>query len=344
MMQAISIGPLVLLLGLIAHQSDPLAEGISHFERGEYAAAESSLDKSVKAHPEPRASAFLALARAMNGRCEAAIPDLQRQFSSLSDDKLRRLTGLALAQCHVSANRFNDALSVLEKLKKLYPSDADILYETARLHMQAWNDTIREMFQETPASWRVNQLSAEIFDTQGNYPEAVAQFRAATAKNPKALELHFRTGRALLMSSHSPEVLSQAQREFEAELALNPADAVAEYEIAQILFTQQKSDEALPYLERAVQLNDRFPEALIALAKLKLRAKANDAGIALLQRAVQIAPSSEAARYSLMVAYRDTGRIDDAVREKAELEKLQKLPEGEFTEFLKKLGQKSPEP
>lgn len=344
MMPATNIGPLVLLLGLVVHQSDPLAEGIAQFERGEYAAAESSLDKSVNANPEPRASAFLALARAMNGKCEAAIPDLQAQFSTLSDEKLRRLTGLALAQCHISANHFDDALPILEKLKKLYPSDADVLYETARLHMQAWNETVREMFQETPASWRVNQLSAEIFDTQGNYPEAVAQFRAASAKNSKALDLHFRTGRALLMSSHNPDVLAQAQREFEAELALNPADSVAEYEIAQILLTQQKSDEALPHLERAVRLNDAFPEALITLAKLKLQAKANDAGIALLQRAVQLVPASEAARYSLMVAYRDSGRIDDAVREKAELEKLQKPPEGEFTEFLKRLGQKPPEP
>jgi DNA-binding SARP family transcriptional activator len=91
-------------------------------------------------------------------------------------------------------------------------------------------------------------------------------------------------------------------------------------------------------------LNDKFPEALIALAKLKLQAKANDAAIALLQRAVQLVPASEAARYSLMVAYRDAGRIEDAVRQKAELEKLQKAPEGEFTEFLKRLGQKTPEP
>ena len=32
-----------------------------------------------------------------------------------------------------------------------------------------------------------------------------------------------------------------------------------------------------------------------------------------------------------------------AKREKAELDKLQKAPEGEFSEFLKKLGEKPPE-
>ena len=343
-MLAIRVGYLVLALGLLAPQEDPLAEGIAHFERGEYAAAESSLKESVTAHSDFRAAIFLALARAMAGKCEDAIPDLQKQFAIVTDEKLRRLTGLSLAHCELSENRFENALEVLETLKKLYPSDADVLYETARLHMQAWNEVIREMFQKTPASFRVNQLSGEIFDAQGNYSEAVAQYRAAMAKNAKALGLHFKAGRALIMNSHTPEALQQAQREFEAELALNPSDAAAEYEISQILMTQQKNDEALPHLERAVRLNSNFPEALIALAKLKLLAKANDEGISLLERAVQLTPSSEAARYSLMVAYRDSGRIKDAMREKAELEKLQKPPDGEFTEFLKKLNQAAPEP
>ena len=39
------------------------------------------------------------------------------------------------------------------------------------------------MFQKTPASFRVNQLSAEIFEIQGKYSEAVAEFRKAIEKN-----------------------------------------------------------------------------------------------------------------------------------------------------------------
>ena len=37
------------------------------------------------------------------------------------------------------------------------------------------------------------------------------------------------------------------------------------------------------------------------------------------------------------------GRTADARRQKTELDKMQKAPEGEFTEFLKKLGEKPPE-
>ena len=52
--------------------------------------------------------------------------------------------------------------------------------------MKAWNDAIYRMYQKAPSSYRVDQLSAEVFETQGKYTEAVAEYRKAIAKNPKA--------------------------------------------------------------------------------------------------------------------------------------------------------------
>jgi len=101
--------------------------------------------------------------------------------------------------------------------------------------MKAWNDAVFQMFEKTPASFRVNQLSAEIFEIQGKYGEAIAEFRKAIEKNRMALNLHFRLGRALLMESHSADSLEAARQEFESELKLNPSDAAAEYQIGQIL-------------------------------------------------------------------------------------------------------------
>lgn len=342
-MLGIKIVSFLLLFILGSTQPDPLLEGIKHFQRGEYAAAESSFQQALRKHDDPRARAFLTLSRAANGECRLASTDLQRQFSSLTDPELRRLTGLALARCDTSSGDFAGALSVLVRLKKLYPKDADVLYETAHLHMQAWNEAVEEMFRATPASFRVNQLSGEIFENEGKYSEAAEQFRQAISKNPHALDLHFSLGRALLMSSHSPDSLVQAQREFEAELALNPGDAVAEYEIAEILVSEQKSSEAIPHLQHAINLDPRFPEALIALAKLKLGTRQENDAIRLLEQAVHLEPKSEAAHYSLMIAYRDAGRMEDSMREKGILDQLEKPPEGEFTEFLKKLGDKVPQ-
>lgn len=343
MMLGIKLLCFVLLFAFVSTDPDPLLEGIRHFERGQYAAAEANFREALRRHDDPRARAFLTLTRAANGECRLVTNDLQLQFSVLADLELRRLTGLALARCDASMGDSEGALSVLARLRKLYPTDADVLYETAQFHMRAWNEAVEAMFRATPASFRVNQLSGQIFEDQGKYSEAAEQFQEAIAKNPTALGLHFRLGRAILMSSHSSDSLLQAQREFEAELALNPGDAVAEYEIAEILIAQQKSSEAVPHLKRTIELDSKFPEALITLARVMLEGKQQDEAIRLLQQAVQLDPKSEAAHYSLMIAYRDAGRMEESLREKGVLDQLQKPPEGEFTEFLRKLGERVPQ-
>src|SRR5262249_51620888 len=158
-----------------------------------------------------------------------------------------------------------------------------------------------------------------------------AEYRKAIQKNPAALNLHFRLGRALLLQSHDPANLREARKEFEAELVLNPGDAVAEYQVGQILLAEQNRDAAAVHLEKAVSLNPGFAEGLVALARLRSEAKKDAEAIPLLERAVKLQPASESAHYSLMMAYRNSGRMEDAQREKAIFDKLSKPPEGEFT-------------
>jgi tetratricopeptide (TPR) repeat protein len=315
-------------------QADPLAAGLEAFSHGDYPAAERLLRQASG----PQAAAFLALTLAATNRCAEALPGLQQAF----DNQSHRLAGLGIAQCHITASRFHEASTILAKLKSQHPADADVLYLSARLHMRAWNDALRELYNVAPGSYRVNQISGEILETQGQFGAAAEEYRKAIAKNPDAVSLHFRLGRALLMSTHSPDTYAQATQEFEAELKKNPRDAVAHYQIAQILLAQDKSTEASARLEQALAIDGQFPEALIALGKLRAAAKRNDEAITLLNRAVELQPKSESAHYNLMLAYRNAGRLEDARREKAALDSLQKPPEGEFTDFLKKLGEKPP--
>jgi len=147
----------------------------------------------------------------------------------------------------------------------------------------------------------------------------------------------------LLLESHAPENLVRARHEFEAELALNPGDAVAEYEIGQIALASQQS-EALRHFERAAALSPDFAEALQAIAKARMEARQYGEAITLLERVVHLQPANESAHYTLMLAYRNAGRAADAAREQAALDKLREKPEGEFTDFLKRLGEKAPKP
>ena len=332
---------LFLFIPLLAQ--DPVAKGIEEFHQGKYDAAKATLEQALKRKPrDAHARTFLALARAATGGCDAAVNDLYDAFTNRQDAELRRLAGLALVECHLSHNRLEAAVPVALTLEREFPADADVLYEAARLHMKAWNDVVFQMFQKTPASYRVNQVSAEIFEIQGRYKDAVAEYRKAIEKNSAAVNLHFRLGRALLLQSHAPEALAAARKEFEAELKLNPGDAVAEYEIGQILLAQNRPREAAPRFEHALEESPDFTEALLAVAKLRADAQRYGEAIPLLERAVRLEPASESAHYNLMLAYRNAGRTADAQREKAEVDKLKRPPSGEFTEFLKKLGEKAP--
>lgn len=315
-------------------------KGILEFHQGKYAEAKETLERALAREDDHTARVFLSLARAATGGCETARADLNAFFADQPPSDLHRLAGLALARCDLAGERTREASQTLSRLARAYPADEDVLFQTAKLHLKGWNDAVAEMFQRTPASFRVNQISAEIFEIQGRYAEAIGEYRKAIEKQPRALDLHFRLGRAILMESHSPKALDGAAREFQEELRLNPADAVAEYQLGQIAIAQQKTEEAAARLERAVAWKPDFSEALLSLGKLRLDAQRPADAIPLLERAARLRPESEAAHYSLMIAYRNAGRTEDALREKAVLERLQKPPEGEFTEFLKRLGEK----
>jgi tetratricopeptide (TPR) repeat protein len=332
---------LVLVTGSLLAQNadDSLLKGMEAFHQGRYAEAREALQKAPE---NARSRTFLALTRAAMNACAEASGDLRTQFRTNSEPELRRLAGVALVQCQLNQNQFEDVFTTTAELEKAFPGDADVLYEVCKVHMKAWNDAVFRMFQKTPSSYRVNQLSGEVFQTQGRYAEAAGEYRKAIQKSPAALNLHYRLGRALLLESHEPKALEEARTEFEAELRLNPGDAAAEYQVAQLLAAQQNSAEAQAHYQKAVGINPNFPEALVALGKIELEQKHYDDAIRLFQRAADAQPAMEAPHYNLMLAYRNAGRMQDATREKAVLDKLQKPPEGEFTEFLKKLGEKAP--
>jgi len=336
---------LALMLPLPSPGADPPVEqGVAAFQHGRYSEARRLLQEALKSDPhDEHARAFLALTDAATGHCRDAGPALADRFQHSASPDLARLAGLALVQCLVTEGETAAAVPLVEQLQAKYPDDADALYLAARVHMKAFNDATRRMFEKTPSSYRVNQLSAEIFETQNKFAEAAAEYRKAIAKNPQALNLHFRLGRAILLQSHGPESLAPARKEFEAELALNAEDAAAEFQIGQILNSEAKPEEALPYFQKALALSPDFAEAALAAGRIRVQAKQFAGAIPLLEHVVALQPANEPAHYSLMIAYRNSGQMDKARTEQQVLQKLQHPPEGEFTDFLKRLGEKAPD-
>src|SRR3954451_16536591 len=185
-----------LLAFALLFQGSPAQQGIAEFKSGNYIAARQLLERAGN---DPEARVFLALTRAALGECPAAVPELQRRSAqSQGDATTRRLAGLALAQCYIAGKQFAAAGGVVTRLEQEFPADPDVLYVSANFHMKAWNNAIYRMYKSAPGSYRTDELSAEVFETQGRYVDAAGEYRKAIGKNPKAINLHYRLGRALL--------------------------------------------------------------------------------------------------------------------------------------------------
>jgi Tfp pilus assembly protein PilF len=333
-----AIASLILLANVLLGGDSSAGEGISAFHAGLYSVALPKLQRAAKESADPKETVYLALTQAALGDCRTALPNLA-EGAAHAAPTLKRLAGIAAARCFSTTGDRAQAFTTIAALEREFPNDPDVLYTSATLHMKAFNDATFAMFQRTPASYRVHELSAQVFETQGRYAEAAAEYRKAIVANPKAPDLHYRLGRSLLAQGHSPESLEEAAQEFQAELALSPEDSAAEYQLGQIAQVRGKSTEAEAHYERAVERSPKFAAALIALGKIQLQKKQYNQALTLLQRAVAIQPDNEAAHYALLTVYRDTGKMEQAKEEKAILDRLQKPPGGEFSDFLKRLGE-----
>ena len=115
----------------------------------------------------------------------------------------------------------------------------------------------------------------------------------------------------------------EAQACFERELALNPSDALSEYQLGELMWLGGRREDALRRFTRAVELQANFPDALIAKGKALIAAGEALGAVTLLEKAVSVDPSNEVAHYRLGQALQKLGRPEQANREFAEFRRLQ---------------------
>src|SRR5207245_8980473 len=84
-------------------------------------------------------------------------------------------------------------------------------------------------------------------------------------------------------------------------------------------------EEAYAHYSRAVQLQPNDAEADIGLAKVLMLMNQPDKAEPLLQRALQLDPTSAAAHFRLSTLYRQAGRTADAKRELAAYQEYQQM-------------------
>jgi tetratricopeptide (TPR) repeat protein len=253
---------------------------------------------------------------AESGHCAEALPLLTKTAAHITDKELQKRVGLDGIRCATLLEQQGPLLDMLHVLNQHFPHDPEVLYVTVHAYSDLSSNAARELAQTAPASIPGLEMDAEANEVQGKWDEAEKDYRKILDKNPHYPGIHFRLARLVLSTPNPvPDFQEQAKKELQQELAIDPANAGAEYLLGELARQGQDFAEAVRHFTKATQLNPTFADAYLGLGMSLLTEKNYAEAVAPLERAVKLQPGNPAAHYGLATAYGRTGRKEDAERE-----------------------------
>jgi tetratricopeptide (TPR) repeat protein len=300
--------------------------GAIDFKLRDYEHAVSEVRTAKKLKPSlPRLDSLLGLSLAELGQFEEALPGLQKGYQQTADPSTKRLCGLQLMRAYTGLERDGDAVTIALELNRLYPDDPEILYHTGRVYGNYAFLTLHKLEVVAPTSiWR-HQAAAEAFESEGSTNASIGEYREVLKLDPRRPKIHYRIGRTLLARwqlNHAPEDRTEAAQEFEQELQLDPGDANALYELAEIHHQLNELDQAQQLFEAALKYYPDFQEAHVGLAATLIAQQKPDLAFPHLQKAVELNPDDEVAWYRLAQVSRTLGNAEEQTKALAQFQRL----------------------
>src|SRR5262249_20295009 len=118
------------------------------------------------------------------GRCREAIPLLKKELPLISNPDLKRSAGLAGVRCAMEIGQLDDAVDCTRALTRDFPQDAEVLYQAVHVYSDLSLKTSQDLLIKASGSYQLRLLNAEALETQEQWNEAAAEYRAVIAQNP----------------------------------------------------------------------------------------------------------------------------------------------------------------
>jgi len=306
--------------------------GLIYFQQGKFDEAIPPLREAIKLKPGlPKVDALLGMSLSELGRYEEALPAVSKAFSQNEDGVLRRMAGLHLQRIYTGLGRDPDAVDVSLRLSRLYPDDPEVLYHSGRLFANfAYLQTMR-LAKVAPDSVWLHQAAGEANESQGLHDAALREYAQVIAAAPRRPGIHFRIGRVLLERASkdgSAGDLTDARRAFEDELSLDPTNANAAYELAEMHRKAGELEPARKLFEQALTHYPAFDHALVGLARTLIALDRPAEAVPHLRAALKQNPENEVAWYQLAQAYRGAGNGAEQEKALAEFNRVRTLARG----------------
>lgn len=186
---------------------------------------------------------------------KAALPELERVFAESPDFEIARALGLT----YLNLKQLDRARKHFEKMRVAAGK------ENADLHI----------------------LFAKLYERTNNHVDAESELKRALAIEPKKPKLNFYLG-YLLLQNGGTERMADAGAAFEKELRLNPNDFYSLFFSGVVASSENQHQKAIPFLQRAVEINPDNGEAFLYLAQSQIELNELVAAEKNLRRAIEL--------------------------------------------------------
>jgi tetratricopeptide (TPR) repeat protein len=251
------------------------------------------------------------------GRCNEALPLLQRALLHVTDKALRYQGRLAAMRCAMAVGNEQLAADTLFLMERENPGSPEILYWETHTFSEMAMRSAQELAAKYPDSYEAQRLQAESLESQGKEQEAAAIYRSILAKHPNVAGIHYRLGQIALDEAGDSGPTDEAKEEFEKELEVDPSNASAEFILGELARRKADWTVAVQHFSRAAHLDVGFSEAYLALG-MSLTAEGKYAEAkAPLEQYVKLEPDDPAGHYQLAIADARTGDAAGAQQQMA---------------------------
>lgn len=240
----------------------------------------------------------------------------------LQPDSTEVLTWLGMAQ--LAAGRPELATAPLDHAAQLAPRDANILASRGRAHTQVAQQCYRQLYEVDPSSWQLHLAMAELFSSAQQHEQAIAEYKAALVEQSKNADLYESLGfEYQKMGRHQ-----EAADAYEQVLRLNPQSAAALFNLGKIRIEKEDPDAGIPLMEQAIQLHSSPAPSYYYLGYgLAAQGKYAEAAQSL-EKSLAAQPTDVIRQndwYALVRIYQKLGRNEEAQHALGEFKKLKEV-------------------
>lgn len=292
--------------------------GALYVRQRDYEDAVATLEKGLKLNPKmTSALALLGVSFYQMGDYARARPRLEAAVRANPKDSDAELL---LAESLEKLGEPEAAESHFREIVRRDPKNQDAWYQLGKLYMQLSQDALVKLQQIDPDSVLVHEVSGEIMESMNNYDGAIVEYKKAVAMAPQTPGTHYKLGSAYWSISQ----WDAATSEFQAELANDPRNCLAQWKIGNIVLQQRgDADQALVDVNKALETCPNMTEAKSDRARALVRLNRPADALPDLLEVEKAIPDEPTVHYLLGQVYRALGRTQEAQTELGIYSKLE---------------------